>query len=86
MCLRVELPDGTYTLAQEGASAAELNYTAVQEAPSQSSEEPKAVVEEEGEGKHRLHQPNFLTWQIYLCLLIMYAHLSFRSCYETLDA
>ena len=55
---RVELPDGSYTLVQEGEGAAEaeaeLNYTSVQQDLGQSSEEPKAVVEEE-EGKPRLH-------------------------------
>ena len=53
---RVELPDGNYTLVQEGdgATEAELNYTSVQQDLGQSLEEPKAVVEEE-EGKPRLH-------------------------------
>ena len=53
---REELPDGTYTLVQEGDGAveAELNYTSVQQDLGQSPEEPKAVAEEE-EGKHRKH-------------------------------
>ena len=52
---RVELPDGNYTLVQEGESAAEgeVNYTCVQQDLDQSPEEPKASAEEEG--KPRLH-------------------------------
>ena len=55
-CLRVEVPDGTYTLVRndgEEAVAVEANY-AVQQDLGQSPEEPKAVSEED-EGKHRLH-------------------------------
>ena len=53
---RVEIPDGSYTLVQEGegAAEAELNYTSEQQDLGQSPEEPKAVAEEE-EGKPQLH-------------------------------
>ena len=54
-CLRVEVPDGTYTLIRDDAEdvAIEANYV-VQQDLGQSPEEPKAIPEDD-EGKHRLH-------------------------------
>ena len=58
-CLRIEVPDGTYTLIRDDAEdvAVEANYAAQQDL-GQSPEEPKAVPEED-EGKHRLHLSYF---------------------------
>jgi hypothetical protein len=55
-CIRVDLPDGTYTLAQEGDGTVdgELNQLSGQQDLDQSPEEPKANVSVElEEGKHR---------------------------------
>jgi hypothetical protein len=55
---RVDLPDGTYTLAQEGDGTVdgELNQLGVQQDLDQSPEEPKASLGSESEeGKHRFH-------------------------------
>jgi hypothetical protein len=57
-CIRVDLPDGTYTLTQEGDGTVdgELNQIGVQQDLDQSLEEPKASVSVESEeGKHRFH-------------------------------
>jgi hypothetical protein len=45
-CIRVDLPDGTYTLTQEGDGTVEgeLNQASVQQDLDQSPEEPKACV------------------------------------------
>jgi hypothetical protein len=53
-CIRVDLPDGTYTLTQEGDGTVELNQIGVQQDLDQSPEEPKASVSVGSEeGKHR---------------------------------
>jgi hypothetical protein len=55
-CIRADLPDGTYTLTQEGDGTVdgELNQASVQQDLDQSPEEPKASVSVElEEGKHR---------------------------------
>jgi hypothetical protein len=62
-CIRVDLPDGTYTLAQEGDGTVdgELNRLGVQQDLDQSPEEPKACVGAESEeGKHRCHLTHLL--------------------------
>jgi hypothetical protein len=62
-CIRVDLPDGTYTLTQEeeGAASGELNQVSVQQDLDQSPEEPKACVGAEfEEGKHRFHLTHFI--------------------------
>jgi hypothetical protein len=62
-CIRVDLPDGTYTLTQEeeGAASGELNQIGVQQDLDQSPEEPKACVGVESEeGKHRFHLTHFI--------------------------
>jgi hypothetical protein len=62
-CIRVDLPDGTYTLTQEGDGTVdgELNQASVQQDPDQSPEEPKACVGTESEeGKHRFYLTNFI--------------------------
>jgi hypothetical protein len=62
-CIRVDLPDGTYTLTQEeeGAASGELNQVSVQQDLDQSPEEPKACVGVESEeGKHRFHLTHFI--------------------------
>jgi hypothetical protein len=50
-CIRVDLPDGTYTLTQEGDVTVdgELNQASVQPDLDQSPEEPKACVGVESE-------------------------------------
>jgi hypothetical protein len=61
-CIRVDLPDGTYTLTQEGDGTVdgELNQACVQQDLDQSLEEPKACVGAESEeGKHRFHLTHF---------------------------
>jgi hypothetical protein len=62
-CIRVDLPDGTYTLTQEGDGTVdgELNQGSVQQDLDQSPEEPKASVSVElDEGKHRFHLTHVL--------------------------
>jgi hypothetical protein len=62
-CIRVDLPDGTYTLTQEGDGTVEgeLNQASVQQDLDQSPEEPKAGVGVESEeGKHRCHLTHFI--------------------------
>jgi hypothetical protein len=57
-CIRVDLPDGMYTLTQEGDGTVdgELNQIGVQQDLDQSPEVPKAGVSVESEeGKHRFH-------------------------------
>jgi hypothetical protein len=54
--IRVDLPDGAYTLTQEEEEAAsgEVNQLSVQQDLDQSPEEPKAsICVESEEGKHR---------------------------------
>jgi hypothetical protein len=62
-CIRVDLPDGTYTLTQEGDGTVdgELNQASVQQDLGQSPEEPKAYSGAESEeGKHRFHLTPFI--------------------------
>jgi hypothetical protein len=62
-CIRVDLPDGTYTLTheEEGAASGELNQVSVQQDLDQSPEEAKACVGAESEeGKHRFHLTHFI--------------------------
>jgi hypothetical protein len=62
-CIREDLPDGTYTLTQEGDRTVdgELNQAWVQQDLDQSPEEPKACVGVESEeGKHRFHLTHFV--------------------------
>jgi hypothetical protein len=62
-CIHVDLPDGTYTLTQEGDGTVdgELNQLGVQQDLDQRPEEPKACVGVEyEEGKHRFHLTHFV--------------------------
>jgi hypothetical protein len=75
-CIRVDLPDGTYTLTQEeeGAASGELNQIGVQQDLDQSPEEPKACVGTESEeGKHRFHLTHFCKLKSCLLLFSVYA-------------
>jgi hypothetical protein len=62
-CICIDLPDGTYTLTQEGDGTVdgELNQLGVQQDLNQSPEEPKACVGVESEeGKHQFHLTRFI--------------------------
>jgi hypothetical protein len=62
-CIRVDLPNSTYTLAQEGDGTVdgELNQLGVQQDLDQSPEEPKACLGTKSkEGKHRFHLTHVL--------------------------
>jgi hypothetical protein len=88
-CIRVDLPNGTYTLTQEGDGTVdgELNQASVQQDLDQSPEEPKACVGVEfEEGKHWFHLTHFINENhvFYFSVFMLYfVHLSFRSCFET---
>jgi hypothetical protein len=61
-CVRVDLPNGTYTLTQQGVGTVdgEVNQIGVQQDLDQSPEEPKTSVSVElEEGKHRKHSNPF---------------------------
>jgi hypothetical protein len=84
--MRVDLPDGTYTLTQEGEGTVdgEVNHLSVEQDLDQSPKEPKASAELE-EGKHRsaynlFGQTHLLYFSVFM---LCFVHLSFRSCFQT---